>query len=316
MVKIAVAGGTGNVATELLRAPIRSGHHNITIFTRTQPANPLPGLTYKVVNYHDLPALTEALRGFHTVLSFVIAHLDTQNTTQKNLIHACIAAGVRRFAPSEWALASKSGVPAYENKDAIAAYLSELKSKGELGELEYCLFQPSVFIDYFAHPYPLSPGLFTWPFFLDFENRRAMVLDEGTQPTVLTAVADVSEVLALALDNEGKWPEVGSIQGARTCINELLAIGKKVRPGEWSVEYVKSEDVERGELKTSWAPVFDHPVIPVEQRESFSTQFVLTFFQAMKSGAWDVGDEFNKRFPEYKFVGAEEYLSKAWEGKP
>jgi nucleoside-diphosphate-sugar epimerase len=234
---------------------------------------------------------------------------------QKNLIHACIAAGVRRFAPSEWSLTNNSGVAPYHNKDLIATYLADLKSKNELGGLEYCLFQPSVFVDYFAHPYPLSPNLMTWPFFVDFENRRAMIFDDGSIPIVLTAISDISEVLALALDDPNPWPVIGGIQGIRTNINEILALGKKIRGGEWKVEHVKSEDVAKGELKTSWVPEFDHPVIPIDSREEFSRSFVIDFFNAMKRGAWDVSTEWNQRFPEFKFVGLEEYLAKAWEGK-
>jgi hypothetical protein len=184
-----------------------------------------------------------------------------------------------------------------------------------LGGLEYCLFQPSVFVDYFAHPYPLSPNLMTWPFFVDFENRRAMIFDDGSIPIVLTAISDISEVLALALDDPNPWPVIGGIQGIRTNINEILALGKKIRGGEWKVEHVKSEDVAKGELKTSWVPEFDHPVIPIDSREEFSRSFVIDFFNAMKRGAWDVSTEWNQRFPEFKFVGLEEYLAKAWEGK-
>lgn len=235
---------------------------------------------------------------------------------QKNLIAACIAAGVRRFAPSEWALTNNSGVDGYANKDLIATYLHELNVKNELGDLQYCLFQPSVFIDYLAHPYPLSPGLITWPFFIDFESRRAMVLDDGDIPIVLTACSDVSEVLALALDDPKPWPIVGGMQGVKTNINEILMLGKKIREGDWKVEYVKSEDVEKGDLKTSWVPEFSHPVIPMESREEFSKSFVVDFFIAMKRGSWDVSAEWNERFPDFKFVGLEEYLVKAWEGKP
>ena len=61
-------------------------------------------MSYKVVDYTDKPALVELLKGFDVVLSFLIAHLDVGNVTQKNLIHACIEAGVKRFAPSEWAV--------------------------------------------------------------------------------------------------------------------------------------------------------------------------------------------------------------------
>jgi hypothetical protein len=173
-----------------------------------------------------------------------------------------------------------------------------------------------VFIDYFAHPYPLSENLITWAFFIDFEKRRAMVLDDGSIPIVLTAISDISEILALALDDPEPWPTVGGLQGVKTNINGLLALGKKIRGGEWEVEYVRSEDVERGELKTSWVPEFDHPVIPVDSREEFSRSFVIDFFKAMKRGAWDVSGEWNERFPNFKFVGLEQYLSKAWKDRP
>jgi hypothetical protein len=54
------------------------------------------------VNYDDKSELVEALRGIHTVLSFIQLLSDPGNTAQKNLIDAAIVAGVKRFAPSEW----------------------------------------------------------------------------------------------------------------------------------------------------------------------------------------------------------------------
>ncbi|KAF1940975.1 NAD(P)-binding protein [Clathrospora elynae] len=320
MVKIAVAGGTGNVATNLLKDTIASGTHEITILTRSPPSkfppHPSPNVSYAQVDYTNRAELTQALQGFHTVLSFFVVHLDTDNVAQKNLLHASLSAGVSRFAPSEWGIASHSGVPAYANKDSMRAYLESLDSAGELRDLQYCLFQPSIFLDYWAHPYPLSPGLITWPFFIDFQNRRAMILDEGNQPIVLTAVADDAAILALALADPRPWPRVGGIRGCRTTINELVSIGRKVRGGDWNIEYVKSADLAQGELKTSWVPQISHPTIPEELRESYSKDFVVQFFEGITRGCWDVSGEFNERFPDYDFIGAEEYLTRAWEGKP
>ncbi|RAR12491.1 NAD(P)-binding protein [Stemphylium lycopersici] len=319
MVKIAVAGGTGNVATNMLKTTIASGHHDITIFTRSAPTKPHPSpkVTYQQVDYSDLGGLTATLKGFHTVLSFFVVHLDVDNVAQKNLIHASIAAGVSRFAPSEWGIASNSGVSSYDNKDYIASYLASLDSAGELKGMQYCLFQPSIFTDYFAHPYPLEPELITWAFFVDFENRRAMVLDDGMQPIVLTAIQDDANILAKALDDtERPWPRVGGIRGCRTNINELVELGKKIRGGEWTIEYLKSEDVAKGVIKSSWIPPISHPTIPEGEQEAFSKLFIVMFFRAIKSGAWDVSAEFNERYPDYKFMSAEEYLTKAWEGKP
>ncbi|KAF2848049.1 NmrA-like family protein-like protein [Plenodomus tracheiphilus IPT5] len=315
MVKVAVAGGTGNVATIILKASIASGKQDITIFTRSVPKNTLPGVTYMQVDYLDRHSLATALRGFDVCLSFLVAHLDPDCIVQKNLIHACISAGVRRFAPSEWGIKNNSGVPPYENKDAIARYLGELKRAGRLGGLEYCLFQPSIFLDYFAHPHLLMPELLAWPFFVDLENRRAMVLDNGEQPLVITAISDDSEILALALEDSRPWPEVGGIRGCRTSINELVALGREIRGGEWKIEHVSSEDIARGELKTSWVPLVTHPTVAEETREIFSRKFLIWFFQGIVNESWNVSDEWNQRFPEYLFLSADQYLRKAWEGK-
>jgi hypothetical protein len=54
------------------------------------------------VDYDDKECLVEALRGVHTLLSFVQTVTDRDQKSQKLLIDAAIDAGVRRFAPSEF----------------------------------------------------------------------------------------------------------------------------------------------------------------------------------------------------------------------
>lgn len=62
----------------------------------------LPGLHWRVVNYDSKQDLVEALRGTHTLLSFIQLLADPRNQSQRNLIDAAVAAGVKRFAPSEY----------------------------------------------------------------------------------------------------------------------------------------------------------------------------------------------------------------------
>lgn len=69
------------------------------------------------------------LEGVDTVLSFIITFKDPNNQSQTNLIDACIEAGVRRFAPSEWATRSHCGIPEYEGKDRIYDYLREINKE-------------------------------------------------------------------------------------------------------------------------------------------------------------------------------------------
>ena len=62
----------------------------------------LPGVHWRAVNYNDQSDLIEALRGTHTLLSFLQVLSDPESKSQKILIDAAIAAGVKRFAPSEY----------------------------------------------------------------------------------------------------------------------------------------------------------------------------------------------------------------------
>ena len=54
-------------------------------------------------DYSDKAKLITLLSGVHTVLSFITPQTDPNNVSQKNLIDAAGSAGVKRFAPSEWA---------------------------------------------------------------------------------------------------------------------------------------------------------------------------------------------------------------------
>lgn len=122
MVKIAVAGGSGRatlriqnminctdffpaeLAQEVIDTLIAANKHQITILTRNASAKDnMPGVTWLAVNYNDKDGLVSALQGIHTVLSFTNQQdADDENNAQKNLIDASIAAGVSRFAPSEY----------------------------------------------------------------------------------------------------------------------------------------------------------------------------------------------------------------------
>jgi uncharacterized protein YbjT (DUF2867 family) len=61
-----------------------------------------PGITWAKTDYTDTKQLAQVLQGAHTLLSFV-AEEDASSPNQKRLVDAAVQAGVKRFAPSEWA---------------------------------------------------------------------------------------------------------------------------------------------------------------------------------------------------------------------
>lgn len=60
-------------------------------------------VSWAVTDYTDTGKLVDILQGVHTVLSFIVVAQDKGNVSQRNLIDACVKAGVKRFAPSDWA---------------------------------------------------------------------------------------------------------------------------------------------------------------------------------------------------------------------
>jgi hypothetical protein len=64
------------------------------------------GVKWAMTDYSSVGELTKILEGVHTVLSFLSAPPHNQQDAidvQKRLIDASVKAGVKRFAPSEWA---------------------------------------------------------------------------------------------------------------------------------------------------------------------------------------------------------------------
>jgi len=122
MVKIAVAGGSGGLsgfhitetrirtntypielAREVIDALLATKKHDIIVISRTEYSlKPQQGLRFCALDYQDKDQLADMLRGVHTVLSFINQSVDHGNASQKALIDACVAAGVKRFAPSEY----------------------------------------------------------------------------------------------------------------------------------------------------------------------------------------------------------------------
>lgn len=63
----------------------------------------IDGVTWVKTDYEDPDQLVQILQGVQVLLSFIIEQTDAESPIQKRLIDAAVEAGVKRFAPSEWA---------------------------------------------------------------------------------------------------------------------------------------------------------------------------------------------------------------------
>ncbi|KAL2144654.1 hypothetical protein VTI28DRAFT_8865 [Corynascus sepedonium] len=315
MVKIAVAGGAGNVGHEVIDVLAATKKHEILLLSRkdapTGEELP-PGVTWVKTNYEDLGRLTETLRGVDTVLSFIVAHADPGTVAQKKLIDAAVRAGVRRFAPSE---ARFDHMPWYEGKALIREYLKELNKDEKI--LEYSLFQPGLFTNYLTYPYKSTKHIHPMQTPIDFGSRRILMV-EGSEnvPITLTTAADLANVVARAVEYEGEWPVVGGIKGDELTVREVIDLGKKVRGEAFQVEELKADDLKAGVVRATWLPKPDHPSYSTEQVEALAEQLTAGITLGFASGAMSVSDEWNRLLPDYQFAKAGDYLVEAWRGKP
>ncbi|KAH7308669.1 hypothetical protein B0I35DRAFT_399133 [Stachybotrys elegans] len=316
MVKIAIAAASSQLARTIIDKLVETKKHEIVAFVRKSPDEfpPLSGVTWVQTTYEDKAELVGLLQGVHTVLCFLAVHLDPRNANQKRLIDASVEAGVKRFAPSEWSTGEKldasiDSIPWYAGKVEVSDYLKELNRDKKV--IEFCRFQPGSFLEYLGHPRVKSKYLYTIPGLVNFEKIHALAM-EGTEddPVAYTSVEDIANIVVRAVDYEGEWPVNGGIRGSVATLKELLRIGEKVRGKPFELEWLKQSDVEAGIINTDNYLVVDLPSIPADQVTAFSKMATGKVLLSQHRGLWTPGDEWNRIFPDYKFVQIEDFLVK------
>jgi len=309
MVKIAIAGGSGRIARGIVDALVATKKHDVLILTRKDlnATENIPGVEWVQTDYKDKQQLITILSGVNTVLSFIIAHADVDSVAQKLLIDASIEAGVKRFAPSEWASSSIEELPWYAEKVNVRKYLEDINKSRKV--IEYTLFQPGFITDM------LTPS--QQELYIDFPNRRAILIDGREALYTATIMSDVANIVVQAIEYKGEWPVIGGINGGNITDSKILEIGVKARGGKpWDVTYLKEEDVRADEIKSSWIPKIESPGMAPEQAEFFGKVILKGILLSGVCGSWVVSDEWNRLLPGYKFACSGKFLVEAWEGKP
>ncbi|KAI8183586.1 hypothetical protein K4K52_011624 [Colletotrichum sp. SAR 10_76] len=327
MVKIAIVGGSSNVGSEVHDALVARGKHEIILLSRKLA----PGVQWVKTDY-EVAHLTKILGGVETVLSFVSGPADPTNTsqsdTQKNLIDACIQAGVKRFAPSEWATSKFDHLFWYSFKQVTRDYLAEVNkekkvriipdvilkvSAHKIQVLEYCLFQPGLFTNYLTYPFSSSKHVTQLETPVDFNQCRALVVDGGEDvPLTFTTAQDLARVVALAVEYEGEWPLVGGIKGAEITVRQLISLGEKIRDKPFAIEKLKKEDLEASKVTSSWTLEVKHPSIPPETRKAVAASLLSGILLGFSAGCFNTSSEWNQLLPDFKFTQPGEFLSQAW----
>ncbi|KAL4794227.1 hypothetical protein BDV19DRAFT_390502 [Aspergillus venezuelensis] len=268
MVKVVVAGGTGAVSQEIVAEILNSGKHDVTIWTRSYI---FPGVTYTQAKYDDHASMASLLSGVHSVVCFI-----SQPEVQIALTDACIEAGVKRYAPNEWAAKSNSDAFAYHEKDQVHEYLQKVNKDKKA--------PPS-------NPQNSAPS--------------------GHNSLMLRIVAE-----ALAFEGEwpeigGITGTKTSSRGIIEAAERVRVADTDTCPeaGPFQIENVPTEILESGKHNTLWTSLL--PEFPTADPKydcvKFSEYVVAEITLGGLKGAWETSDEWNRLLPDLKLTTVEEF---------
>ncbi|KAJ3563935.1 hypothetical protein NP233_g8624 [Leucocoprinus birnbaumii] len=295
--KVAVAGVTNGLGYGIALGLLNTADLDVIHLTRASSSADLShftsrGATVKSVNYNSIPNITSALGGVDTVISTIFVMDNPQPTL--NLIKASKAAGVRRFAPSEFVIsqAANARIDLYAPKRTV---LEALRESG----LEYTLFQNGVFMDYFAFGAPrLHEGpLKMFPFILDISSQKATIPGTGNEKVTFTTVNDIGRFVAAAVKLEGRWPEELGMEGETTTYNHVVKQAEDVTGKKVDVEYLDKEKI--GKMLE-------------ESRGETMKYFTNQCYDILADNMGAVEPRLNKLVPQVTPVSVKEYISQYW----
>lgn len=203
------------------------------------------------VDFTSVESLTTALRGIDALVSTVsMMAIDSQTI----LIDAAVAAGVKRFIPSEYGSVSSNpkleNNPAYAGMWKVKRYLWE---KAKTGDLTWTVLATGAFLEF----------LFGHSMLLDFENHKATLYDEGDNRISSTSMANIGKAIASILKNyEATKNKVMRVSETILTQNQVLKMAKDLRPDvNWEVSKTQTSAMLREGLDEIAAEGFSMPVM-------------------------------------------------------
>lgn len=227
LTKVAVAGATGNLGPTLTKELVDAGLE-VTILSRTgkKPDTVTSDVKVATVDYASKDSLVAALKGHDAVVSILPDH-----NAQNPLIDAAIAAGVKRFIPSEFG-GNVSGndktasLPVFQGKKNTQEYL---KAQGDA--ISWTLVVTGPFLDWGLETgfvLKTTPG----PVMMYPQGGPTKIFDGGERKFNTTLLSDIGKAVANVLKKpEETMNRTVYVRSIVTSQKDLLATLEKVKPG-------------------------------------------------------------------------------------
>jgi len=247
-IRVAVVGATSALGHALVSGLLQESGIQVVLLTRQSSTSAKDfsqytsqGVELRPVDYTSIPQLTSAFAGVETVINTLFFR---DITPIVNLIEASKAAGVKRFAPSEFMFTSKANarLDLFEPKRRI---WEKVKQSG----LEYTAFQNGIFVDFFALGAPKEYTGYPLKKFgslvIDIPANKATIPGTGDEPISFSSYRDVGRFVAGAVKLKDRWPEELGMCSETTTYNEIVrhveaATGKKME-----VKYMEKDAIKQ-----------------------------------------------------------------------
>lgn len=239
---VAVVGASGNIGAPITEALLAAGF-NVTALTRESSSSTFPaGVTVKKVDYESVDSLKAALQGQDAVVS---AAATPAVGKQYPIVDASVAAGVKRFVPSEFGINTRTvqdqGLKTIlGGKVQVLDYI--IKKSEENPSFTWTAFTNGLFFDW---------GLRLSGLGFDKATKKAAIVDSGDTPFFASNLSFIGKAVAASLARADQTAnQYLSIASVTTTQNQLLRIVEEESGAQWQREPVKSSDLTKiGEEK-------------------------------------------------------------------
>ncbi|KAM4063035.1 NAD(P)H-binding domain-containing protein [Hirsutella rhossiliensis] len=224
---VAVAGAAGSLGSVLVARLVASGRFKVRVLRRQGSGSTFaPGTDVVDVDFGSVDSLSAALAGQDAVVAALGAPgLGLQPT----LVDAAVAAGVRRFLPSEFGsdLANPltRKLPVFADKARTSDYL---EAKASTTLLTYTLVSNGPFLDW---------GL-RHNFILDSSSYKPAIWDGGDAVFSTTTLASVADAVVGVLSHPDETRNrTVYVEDLKLTQNRLLALAKEAAPDKpWEAQ--------------------------------------------------------------------------------
>ncbi|KAK0609458.1 hypothetical protein B0T14DRAFT_531977 [Immersiella caudata] len=250
---VAVIGASGNVGAPTVQALLAAGFKVTAISRTTSTATFPPSVTVIKADLSSIESLTSAFKDQDAV---IVTTATSEVDKQTILVDAAVAAGVKRFIPSEFGHAFpklSGGLAAILSAKAKVAEYIEEKARAHQ-EFTWTTIATSPFFDW-----GLDHGL--WG--INLKEKTARVIDSGDELVSTSTLGFVAQTIVSVLQREeetkNKLIEVVEFNVSQ---NEVLRTFEEETGSKLEVQVLSGKELGRaGEEKLAkgdvWAAFFD-----------------------------------------------------------